>query len=619
MINPEEYWTGDLESDGLYNEATKIHVMVFRKGDDVRVFLNEHLDIPYHGTIDDGIQFIKDNKTAFHNGLAFDLPVIEKVCGVKVEKEFPDFIDTLLMSKFISPEATPPPGCKSSHSIEAYGVRFGIQKPVHEDWSILNRDMVFRCIEDTRIGERVLRELASKFATYSPVAYQQLATEHAFRVACNDFQKYGHPFDKGYAVTLVGWLDESREVFRNRIVKHFPPSIIIKEQVCKDTGFRKWMNPLKRDGTPTTHCTRYMGEDATKVAGPFCRVEFETLDLDSNKKVKEALLKLGWQPKEWNFSKKTGKVTSPKLTEDSYHTIPSGVGQDIASYLQYTHRWRLVSGLLERAEQDVDGNWVVKYDIDTLGTAAHRVTHRVVVNIPSKGFLGKECRSLFKVRPGYRFVTADLDGCHLHLIGCWIKAWDDGEYIKAMLEGDKSKGTDNHSLLAKATGTTRDQAKGIIYSFVNGARAKRLSTLLNIQENEAANILRKLDKNLPSFRKMTDYAVSMLKERGYVETMTGRRLCPHKKNEALSYLLLATEASIQKRATVIMYGWIKQMGVDARLLSMNHDEHSFEVEETQAETVRGWMEEAVKIASQEIGLLPEMGAEAKVGHTWAEH
>lgn len=87
------------------------------------------------------------------------------------------------------------------------------------------------------------------------------------------------------------------------------------------------------------------------IEGAFTRVFYEDTKLTQHAEVKNFLLSLGWEPTEWNKKKDVygnflknpdGSYVngSPKLTEDSFDTIPEGIGQDIAKYNTLMHRRR---------------------------------------------------------------------------------------------------------------------------------------------------------------------------------------------------------------------------------------------------------------------------------------
>ena len=73
---------------------------------------------------------------------------------------------------------------------------------------------------------------------------------------------------------------------------------------------------------------------------------------------------------------------------------------------------------------------------------------------------GVECRALFEASPGYVLVGADADALELCCLAGYMARFDDGAYIKTVLEGDKELGTDIHSINARALGLDRSERHG---------------------------------------------------------------------------------------------------------------------------------------------------------------
>ncbi|MCP8305395.1 MAG: hypothetical protein H3Z50_08040, partial [archaeon] len=89
-----------------------------------------------------------------HNGLGYDVPLIKKVENIVLPTD--KIIDTMILSKMFFPDIG---GHAKPHSIEAWGQRFGIPKPEHEDWSQFSPEMLHRNKEDVRITTMLFHHL----------------------------------------------------------------------------------------------------------------------------------------------------------------------------------------------------------------------------------------------------------------------------------------------------------------------------------------------------------------------------------------------------------------------------------------------------------------------------
>ncbi len=119
----------DIEANGLLDTITKIHCAIFRNlaGELVAQFtpLNIHTLPDYLDKVDVAIG---------HNILSYDFPAIEKVLKYKYKGQK---VDTLIMSRLLNPKRLLPPNAKDRkagpHSLYAWGVRCGVDKPDHDD------------------------------------------------------------------------------------------------------------------------------------------------------------------------------------------------------------------------------------------------------------------------------------------------------------------------------------------------------------------------------------------------------------------------------------------------------------------------------------------------------
>jgi len=153
----ENTWVGDLESDGFLDKATIIWCGVF-----INAVTGEERSFDVDRGIEELLPPFLDGVDAviMHNGIAFDKGLLKGVYGYDLHRD--KIIDTLILSKLLNPDRRVPPewkGIHKPHSIEAWGMRFGIPKPENEDWSEYTPHMLHRCREDVVIGGKVYHYL----------------------------------------------------------------------------------------------------------------------------------------------------------------------------------------------------------------------------------------------------------------------------------------------------------------------------------------------------------------------------------------------------------------------------------------------------------------------------
>lgn len=126
-------------------------------------------------------------------------------------------------------------------------------------------------------------------------------------------------------------------------------------------------------------------------------------------------------------------------------------------------------------EKDSEGqNWVIPDDL-TLGTITRRKKGPFwpVLTNQKKAFIGSEAKCYVRPPKGHVIVSTDVDGEELNLAALFgdITYGDIAGYspmATCVLCGQKGKGNDVHSLVAKRLEISRDDAKQIVYGALYG-------------------------------------------------------------------------------------------------------------------------------------------------------
>lgn len=250
-------------------------------------------------------------------------------------------------------------------------------------------------------------------------------------------------------------------------------------------------------------------------------------------------------------------------------------------------------------------------------------------NIPIRNEEGRRVRQAFVPREGNKFVAADYSQIELR--------------IMAHLSGDKglldafAHGKDIHKATAaevfgvpldEVTTDQRRSAKAINFGLIYGMSAFGLSKQLNIPRNEAQKYMDLYFERYPGVLEYMDSTRESAKEKGYVETVFGRRLyLPDIKasngarrkgaeRAAINAPMQGTAADIIKLAMIKVDDWIrKNASDDVTMMMQVHDELVFEIKEdkvdTYVSTITTLMESA---ATLNVPLVVEAG----VGENWDE-
>ena len=145
-------------------------------------------------------------------------------------------------------------------------------------------------------------------------------------------------------------------------------------------------------------------------------------------------------------------------------------------------------------------------------------------NIPVRSEMGRTFRKAFVPASGFEFLVADYNQIELR---CIAHLAEDPGLIGAFEAGD-----DIHNATASrvfdvaddsVTGEQRSKAKMVSYGLAYGMEAYGLSQRLAIPVEEAAEILKAYFEAFPSVREYMDKTVAQARQRGYTETLFGRR------------------------------------------------------------------------------------------------
>lgn len=181
------------------------------------------------------------------------------------------------------------------------------------------------------------------------------------------------------------------------------------------------------------------------VEGPFCRLSWHKINLNSHDQVKSYLLSKGWVPDEYNTKKENGKTvqTSPKLTESSFHTVEGELPKLITRRAVLVHRQRMLKNTRRDGEES---GWLNMLRKDgrlearaiPQATPTGRFTHIGIVNVPNAhAIYGPDFRSLFVAPDGYSYVGCDAAQLEARIQAHYVFPYKGGqELADLLLNGD---------------------------------------------------------------------------------------------------------------------------------------------------------------------------------------
>jgi len=249
-------------------------------------------------------------------------------------------------------------------------------------------------------------------------------------------------------------------------------------------------------------------------------------------------------------------------------------------------------------------------------------------NIPIRSEQGRRIRQAFIAEPGYKLVAADYSQIELRIMA--HLSGDQG-LLKAFAEDqDIHLATASEVFGTPAEQITPDQrrsAKAINFGLIYGMSAFGLARQLHLERQQAQTYIDRYFDRYPGVLRYMDSTRQSAGEKGYVETLFGRRLYLPEINSrnynlrqgaertAINAPMQGTAADIMKKAMLDVQAWLNTSGLDARIIMQVHDELVFEVREDQVEAlmegVKPTMEQAAKL---DVPLI----VEAASGDNWDE-
>lgn len=617
----------DIEADSL--TPTRIWCVVVKDIDTNEVFVFDD-----QGSSPGDLRTFLDSVDVVigHNVLDYDLPVLGLLWDVVIT---PDrVLDTLVLSRLLHAKR------EGGHSLESWGERLRFPKGDFSDFSKYSSEMLEYCKQDVELNHKVYLALKKVLDRNPGVFDKALKVEQEMAVICREMRENGFRYDIEEATKIEAELVARVAELDKKIEQSFPPKTrLVKEQTPKATKH----GTISRVGFQW-----YAGTDFTQftVGEPFSVFEYYPFNAGSPKQVVERLWEAGWKPVEKTKThiqaEKERKVTEDhkyygwKISEANLATLPADAPEGARL---------LVERILLAARIRTLNEWKEAYSADTgsihgrfhhIGTGTHRMSHSnpnmgnvatkksIKYNTPHLRALaldyGGRMRSLWGCSDGTHLVGCDMEGAHLRIFAHLIK---DEQFIKALVEGKKEDGTDIHSLNKRNLGdicVDRDRAKTFIFSFLNGAAAPKIAEVFSCSQREAKQALDRYVQAYPGLKDLKQYRIPRDAGRGYFIGLDGRKVICDSEHLMMGMYLQNGEAVIMKHAIVQARAEIKELGIQAKLVNVVHDEAVWEVTgaREEAEMVGSIQAEAIKQTGEKFNVCCPLAGEYKVGGNWLD-
>ena len=249
-------------------------------------------------------------------------------------------------------------------------------------------------------------------------------------------------------------------------------------------------------------------------------------------------------------------------------------------------------------------------------------------NIPVRTRRGEEIRRCFVPARGHRFVAADYSQVELRILA---HLSGDDAFIAAF-----RRGGDIHRETAAiifdvpvedVTAEMRARAKTINFATIYGQGPFALSRQLGISRDDARAFISTYFERFAGVRAFLDETIAAARERGYVETLFGRRrYIPELRDKAynvrafgertaMNSPIQGSAADLIKIAMLRVAAALREANLEAGMIVQVHDELVLEAPESEVEAVRTLVQAAMAGAADlEVPLVVDVGA----GDNWLD-
>ena len=604
----------DIETDGLLEDVTRIHCLSYtRDGSEVRTTD----DYDYMRRI-----LRREKGLIGHNIIRYDIPVLEKILGIKIKAQL---FDTLPMSWVINFD-------RSRHGLEYYGDDYGIPKPEINDWRNLTlEEYTHRCEQDVKINWILWQNLLKKFMFLYKDNKSELNRFFrylSFKMDCaREAEMQGWRLDVRKANSCISQLKVLQEQKVEELISVMPmrkvmtekskPKVMTKKDGSLSANGKRWYDLLDANDLP-----RDYNEKVTVVKG------VEPANPNSSDQVKEWLTSLGWEP---CYHKFDGDRAIPQVRKNGELTpsvIRLAQKEPVVNVLEgltvIQHRLGILEGFVS-CERD----GYVKAEISGLTNTLRFKHNKPLVNLPSVDKpWGKEIRGCLIAPEGSVLCGADMtsleDTCKRHYMHDY-----DPDYVAEMSQS----GFDPHLDLAKHAGYVtqgdidrynrgdmpqlkdlRKNFKVVNYSATYGIGSAKLARETGMSQKDAKDLLCAYwNRNWSVKEFVDDQEIRSIGNDMWVQNPVSKFW------HSLRYEKDAFSTINQSTGAYCFDKWVAYYrGARPNIVGQFHDESINVVKKGEENLHTNYLQEAIEKLNEDLKLNVTLGIDIQYGNNYSE-
>ncbi len=383
---------------------------------------------------------------------------------------------------------------------------------------------------------------------------------------------------------------------------------------------------VRIDTSTLSDSSKILTRRACEIENKIFEYAGETFNVNSPRQVGEILfIKLKIDPKA-KPSKQGGYSTSEEVLTKLINKHPI-----VELILEYRGLKKLLSTYINALPELINkrtGKIHTSFNQTVTATGRLSSSNPNLQNIPIRDDNGKEIRRAFIPDEGEIFFSADYSQIELRIMA---HLSEDENMVNAFLSGEDIHAATAAKIfnvpITDVTSDMRRKAKTANFGIIYGISAFGLAERLNISRSEAKGLIDGYFESFPSVKEYMEKSIEVAREKGYVETITGRRrVLPdinsgnsivrgYAERNAINAPIQGSAADIIKIAMVRIANRIKSENMHAKMIIQVHDELNFSVPENELEQLKRLVTEEMSAAYQmSVPLIADTGS----GKNWLE-
>lgn len=345
-----------------------------------------------------------------------------------------------------------------------------------------------------------------------------------------------------------------------------------------------------------------------------------------------------------NSHQQLGKILFEKLKLPVYKKTKNGYTTDVEVLEKLKNQHPIIEKILEyRTLTKLNSTYIeglmpyINKDTNKIHSSFHQTitaTGRIsstdpnLQNIPTKLELGKQIRKAFKPAEGNVYIDADYSQIELRVLAHisqdenMIYAFNHGEDIH------KQAASKVFNIpIEEVTKEQRSSAKAVNFGIVYGISDFGLANQIGVSNKKAKEYIQQYLEKYNGIKHFMDDIVESAKEKGYVETLFGRkRYIPEIKSNnymvrqfgnrvAMNTPIQGTAADIMKIAMINVDRELKDKKINGKIVLQVHDELLLEVSKEDKEQAKEILKKCMENAMQ---LSVPLEIEISEGNNWYE-